>query len=44
MYPPISRQKAYKIDKSMPVSEKVGSSGLWLPSHVKLKEDEVEYI
>ena len=41
MYPPINKQKAYNLNGSYPVSEKVGTNGLWLPSSSQLKNDEI---
>jgi perosamine synthetase len=41
MYPPISKQKAYNLPGSMPVSELVGQRGLWLPSATQLLDDEI---
>ncbi len=44
MYPPINRQKAYSIDGDHSVSERIGEHGLWLPSSVRLSNDEIDYI
>jgi perosamine synthetase len=44
MYPPLNRQKAYKLKGSFPVSEKVGRNGLWLPSSSQLTDFEIDYI
>lgn len=44
MYPPLNAQKAYDVPGSHPVSEWVGANGLWLPSSVQLKHDEIAYI
>lgn len=44
MYPPINQQKAYGEEGSFPVAEEVGLRGLWLPSMVQLKNEEVDYI
>ncbi|MEW5755439.1 MAG: DegT/DnrJ/EryC1/StrS family aminotransferase [Pseudomonadota bacterium] len=41
MYPPINRQKAYLVDANCPVSEKIGKSGLWLPSAVQLTNAQI---
>jgi len=41
MYPPINKQKAYKIAGEYPVSNLVGEKGLWLPSSSKLKNQEI---
>lgn len=44
MYPPINKQKAYNIDGEYPVSNKVGTNGLWLPSAGQLTNEQIEYI
>lgn len=44
MYPPINEQKAYNETGSYPVSERVGAKGIWLPSQVQLKDEEIDYI
>ncbi len=44
MYPPINSQKAYAFPGSYPVSEKVGSSGLWFPSATQLSNDDIHRI
>ena len=44
MYPPINRQVAYSSPGRFPVSEAVGTCGLWLPSAVQLSDDDVDYI
>jgi len=42
MYPPLHKQKAYSLKlPSMPVSEKVGQSGLWLPSMIQLSDEDI---
>jgi len=44
VYPAINTQKIYREaykDKAFPVSERVASSGLWLPSSAKLSDAEV---
>lgn len=41
VYPPIHHQKIYKSNHSYPVSEKYCLSGLWLPSHPQLKDQEI---
>lgn len=41
MYPPINQQKAYDEPGSFPVSEDIGSRGLWLPSATQLTDDDV---
>lgn len=44
MYPPLNRQKAYNLKGSFPVSEKIGTKGLWLPSMVQLNDNQIDYI
>jgi len=44
MYPPISGQKAYDIEGSYCVAEKIGAKGLWLPSMVQLETYQIDYI
>jgi len=44
MYPPINKQKIYDTGEVYPVSEKIGSKGLWLPSAVQLTNAQVENI
>ena len=44
MYPPINQQLAYSEPGSFPVSEFVGSNGIWLPSSVQLSNEEISYI
>lgn len=44
MYPPINKQKAYDIPDEHPVSNMVGDKGLWLPSAVQLRNDEIDRI
>lgn len=44
MYPPINRQAAYNLPGIHPVSDLVGTSGLWLPSSSQLSNDEISSI
>ncbi len=44
MYPPLNSQKAYSVEGKFPVSEKIGKSGLWLPSFVQITDSEIQYI
>ena len=44
MYPPINKQIAYQIQGEHPVSNKVGTNGLWLPSACQLSDDQVAYV
>ena len=44
MYPPINKQEAYKSGGKYPISDRVGTDGLWLPSMVQLTDDQIMYI
>ena len=44
MYPPINKQKAYKLGGNHSVSDKVGRKGLWLPSATQLSNEEVQHV
>ncbi len=44
MYPPINKQIAYQIPGEYPVSNLVGQKGIWLPSAVQLKNEQIDYI
>ena len=44
MYPPINKQKAYSIPGDHKVSERIGEEGLWLPSYVQLRDEDIERI
>jgi perosamine synthetase len=41
MYPPINQQRAYQLEGHYPVSEAIGEAGLWLPSMVQLRDDDI---
>jgi len=41
MYPPINKQRAYKLPGIHPVSNMVGDKGLWLPSASQLTDSEI---
>lgn len=45
-YPPINHQAIYSEDPkgSFPVSESMVHRGLWLPSSIGLKDEEIEYV
>lgn len=43
-YPPLHSEPAYGRKGSYPVSERVGSEGLWLPSSNNLTDEDVEFI
>lgn len=44
MYPPINKQIAYHLPGEYPVSDKIGTNGLWLPSSSQLTDDEVDSV
>lgn len=44
MYPPIHQQNAYKQAGSYPVSERVGTLGLWLPSSSQLSDEDIAFV
>ena len=44
IYPSIPSQKCYNIDFNFPTTERYSSRGLWLPSSLTLKDDEIKYI
>lgn len=44
MYPPINKQKAYKLPGNYPVSNIIGESGLWLPSASQLGDMEIKRV
>lgn len=44
MYPPINKQKAYNAEGEHPMSNSIGEKGLWLPSSVKLTDDQIKFI
>jgi perosamine synthetase len=44
MYPPLNKQKAYKVKGSFPVSENIARNGLWLPSSSQITDKEINYI
>lgn len=44
MYPPINKQVAYQVAGNHPVSNKVGTQGLWFPSASQLSNEQVHYI
>jgi len=43
-YPALHSEPVYDIDLSFPVTEEISNKGLWLPSSISLKEDQVYYI
>ena len=44
MYPPINRQKAYQWEGDFPVADRVGKNGLWFPSSIQLRDQEIDLI
>jgi len=44
MYPPITKQEAYRLAGSFPIAEDVGKRGLWLPSATQLTAAEIDYV
>ena len=44
LYPPVNTQKVYNIKGSFPVTEKYSKRGLWLPSSLKLTDEEINQI
>lgn len=44
IYPPINIQKAYRRPGHFPVTENYSRRGLWLPSAVKLTDEQIKYI
>lgn len=44
MYPPINKQVAYQKKGNYPVSDEVGSKGLWLPSAGQLTDAEIKSV
>ena len=44
MYPPINKQKAYQLPGDFPVSNHIGTNGLWLPSSVQISDDAIDRI
>tara|TARA_B100000989_G_scaffold221667_1_gene169390 strand:- start:10791 stop:11903 length:1113 start_codon:yes stop_codon:yes gene_type:complete len=44
MYPPLNKQKIFRVKGNFPVSNAIGRTGLWLPSSPFLTNYDVEYI
>ena len=44
MYPPINQQKSVMVTGLFPVSERIGREGLWLPSFVQIKDEEIDEV
>ena len=44
VYPPIHGQKLFHLPERFPVSEKFCAQGLWLPSSITLRPDEIDLI
>ena len=43
-YPPLHSEPAYGYTGYYPVTEEVAEKGLWLPSSIKVKDEEIAYI
>jgi len=43
-YPPLHSEPAYNYKGSYPVTEEISKKGLWLPSSVKVTNDQIKYI
>ena len=44
-YPPLHSEPAYGYnDLCFPVTEEISAKGLWLPSSVKLTDEQIEYV
>ena len=43
-YPPLHSEPAYGYKDSFPVAEEIAGKGLWLPSSIKLTDEQIEYI
>ncbi len=44
VYPPINSQKIYKNQKGLPISNQYCKNGLWLPTSIDLKNDQIKKI
>jgi len=44
VYPPANSQKAYNIPGNFSVTESYANRGLWLPSSLKLTDEDVEHV
>lgn len=44
MYPPINKQVAYRLPGEYPVSNRVGTNGLWLPSASQLTDGQISHV
>ena len=44
MYPPINEQLTYSVSGDFPISKRIGSEGLWLPSFGQISNDEVDLV
>lgn len=44
IYPPINSQKAYNLKGDFPVTDNYANRGLWLPSSLKLIDEEIDFI
>ena len=44
VYPPLNRQKFFHNSQNLPIAEKICNSGLWLPTSLNLKKEQINYI
>ncbi|MDA1196376.1 MAG: DegT/DnrJ/EryC1/StrS family aminotransferase [Nanoarchaeota archaeon] len=44
IYPPIHSQEAYSVSGSFPVTEEFAGKGLWLPSSIKVTDEQIDAI
>ena len=44
VYPPLNKQKFFNNSQNLPIAEKICNSGLWLPTSLNLKDNQVNYI
>ncbi len=43
-YPPLHNEPVYGYEMSFPITEEISAKGLWLPSSIKVTDDQIEYI
>ena len=43
-YKPLNEQGAFSTKKNFPISKKISSLGLYLPSHVDLTQNDIEFV
>tara|TARA_X000000950_G_C13866120_1_gene640801 strand:+ start:77 stop:1153 length:1077 start_codon:yes stop_codon:yes gene_type:complete len=44
VYPPLNKQKFFHNSQKLPIAEELCNSGLWLPTSLNLKDNQVNYI